>query len=391
MTLNTTMNDREAPRIGAAKLQISVSTDAEAWNAVVQQLGGTIYHSWEWGELRATAGWRPWRIIASDELGACAAIQVFEHRLPLGTARLLYGARGILCRSTDTAALRALAEWLKRFVISRRAAFLRIDPAIEYDDRKGIESLCEVGFSQLPDEWGTWGALPRSTMIVDLRPSIGELLRNMRRKHREHINRAARLGLEFERSSDPIALKKFYPLLLKSSERQSFPVRSEDYFLRIGERLLAGGRGFVFLASRDGIPVAGILCCRFGEVCYYLYGGFDWNARQAHANEPLQWQAMQWAKDTGCTSYDMVGAGTGFPPKEGNPGFGLYNFKKGLGAELHYSAGYFDLVVGRFRYAAFRLAETHLAGTLYQIYRKCFGWLRPRPTAQTESTASVSD
>jgi lipid II:glycine glycyltransferase (peptidoglycan interpeptide bridge formation enzyme) len=121
--------------------------------------------------------------------------------------------------------------------------------------------------------------------------------------------------------------------------------------------LLTEGEGLVFLARYEQRAVAGALCARFGRRCHYLYGGFDWEFRRAEASEALQWSAIQWAKDAGCRWYDTGGAGTSYPPNEGNPGFGVYNYKKGFGAAVCYSAGLFDLVNSRTGYEVFRFFE----------------------------------
>jgi lipid II:glycine glycyltransferase (peptidoglycan interpeptide bridge formation enzyme) len=162
-------------------------------------------------------------------------------------------------------------------------------------------------------------------------------------------------------------MQDFYGLLLKSGQRQGFPVRSLDYFLQIQRTLLAEGNGLVFLAGHEQETIAGALCSRFGTRCHYLYGGFDWDYRRLGANEPLQWRAIQWAKDAGCRWYDTGGLGTSYPPREGNSGYGVYNYKKGFGADICYSAGLFDLVNSRAGYAAFRLFEKRLLPRAYKL------------------------
>jgi len=339
-------------------LNIGLSENKEAWNAAVLGLDGTLYHSWEWGEIRARQGWHPWRVMVQEGGGPCAAAQIFERHFRVAGYSLLYAACGIAGNSSTPEIVSALAVWMRRFAAERNAILLRIETRFDHSDAARKSLLCSAGFRPIEDQWSLWN-LPRATMVIDIRGSEEQLLKKMRKKHREHINRATRNGLKITATNGIDQLRWFYDLLLKSSERQGFAVRDFDYFLQVREQLITASRGSLFMALMNNHPVAGILCARFGSTCHYLYGGFDWQARQAYANEALHWAAIQWSRNLGCVNYDMVGAGTSYPPAEGNAGFGLYNFKKGFGADLFYSAGYFDLVSKPVLYSALRLAERH--------------------------------
>lgn len=321
-------------------------------------LRGTLYQSWEWGDTRAYLGLHPHRVLLQNNGAPCAALQIFEQRVPALRTTLLYAAGGITGNDSDPGVVSAIAAWARTFTAEKSAILLRLETHFANSDETRKNLLASSGFRALPDQWSLWN-LPRANMVVDIRAPEEELLKRMRKKHREHINRAQRSGLEIVASTEAEDLRAFYSLLLKSSDRQGFAVRDFSYFLCLREQLMLGNRGSLFLAYMDGKPVAGILCAHFGSTSHYLYGGFDWSARQAYANEALHWTAIQWAKKLGCIHYDMVGAGTPYPPVEGNQGYGLYNFKKGFGAELVYSAGYFDLVNRPILYRALRFAETH--------------------------------
>ena len=339
-------------------MNIEIIKNREQWNRAVLTLGGTLYHSWEWGEARANQGWQPCRVLVGSDQNPRAAVQMFERKIPLLGASVLYAATGIAGNDTEADAVNPLAAWMHEFCKERNAILLRVESRFNNEDESRKAVLKSAGFRELNDQWSLWN-LPRATMVIDISGKEEDLLRRMRKKHREHINRSQRNGLRIKATTDVQDLRAFYELLLKSSERQGFAVRDFGYFLRLREQLLAEDRGSLFLADMGGRPVAGILCARFGSACHYLYGGFDWTARQAYANEALHWMAIHWARNLGCSFYDMVGAGTSYPPTEGNAGYGLYNFKKGFGAELIYSAGYFDLVSRPAFYWALRFAETH--------------------------------
>ena len=354
-------------------MQIRLIEDSTEWNNALLDLGATLYHSWEWGELRATAGWRAWRVLASDGSTPRAAVQVLERRLPIPGLSILSAPRGIAARREDREPVLLVGKWLKDFVRQRRAILLRMDPFIPDTDEQQRALHRDAGFVDLPDQWSRWN-LPRSNMVVDISGSKEQILANMRRRYREYVSRATRSGLVTRAGLEIEQLREFYDLLLKTSRRQNFALRTFQYYCEVRDKLLRSGRGELLLAYDSGKLVAGILCTYFSKTWYYLYGGFDWDARQAHPNEVLHWHAIQWAKDRGCTEYDLMGSGTRYPPQEGNLGFGIYTFKKGFGAELHYLIGYFDLPGNAMLYKLFRFAESDvLRGPLFNAAVKARG------------------
>jgi peptidoglycan pentaglycine glycine transferase (the first glycine) len=339
-----------------SNMQIRLCGNGETWNRVVLGLGGTLYHSWEWGAMREAEGWIPWRVLVESDGNPRAAVQILEKRLPMRAGCLLCAARGIAGDDDDGRVVKDVVSWMRSFARERKAILLRMDPAFPDTDQARKAILVANGLRSLPDQWSFWN-LQRSNMAVDIQASEGEILRKMRPTNREYIKRSVRDGCLVEDECGIPQLREFYGLLLKSSQRQGFPVRPLDHFLHVREQLIADGRGRLLLARNGGRAVAGLICVRFGNSCYYLYGGLDRDAHQPHASEFLHWKAIQWAKSVGCTRYDLLGSGTSYPPEKGSQGYGLYHFKKGFGAELAYSAGYFDLVCNKSLYRAIRIAE----------------------------------
>jgi peptidoglycan pentaglycine glycine transferase (the first glycine) len=306
--------------------------------------------------MRQAEGWIPWRILAESDGNPCAAVHILEKRLPMRAGSLLYVATGIAGSDNDVRVVKNLVSWIKSFARERDAILLRMDPQFPDTDQSRKSMLIANGLRPLPDQWSFWN-LQRSSMLVDIDQSEEAILRKMRPTHRQYIKRASRDAQLVEDKCEIPQLREFYELLLESSERQGFPVRAFDHFFHVREHLIAEGRGLLLLARKSGRAVAGIVCTHFGKGCYYLYGGLDRDALQARVTEFLHWKAIQWAKSVGCTRYDLMGTGTSYPPKEGNRGYGLYHFKKGFGAEVVYSAGYFDLVCNKLLYQALRFAE----------------------------------
>jgi len=361
---------------------ISVVNDRSEWTNSLLNLPATLYHTWEWGEVRSSEGWKPWRILLKSAGSVRAAVQVLERQLPAPGCRILYAPRGIAFSSGESDKVLELANWLKDFVRQRRAILLRMDPFFLDSDTEKKELHCRAGFRSLPYQWTRWN-LPRPNMVIDISRSKEEILGKMRPRFRSYIRRAEKRNLPVL-SGDAIKLREdFYSLLQKTSERQNFSIRDFQYISQLIETFSKSGNGSLFVAYEGERPAAGIFCARFSGSCYYTHGGFDWERRELHAIEPLHWAAINWAKKFGCTTYDLLGAGTAYPPKESNYGYGLYNFKRGLGADLLYLAGYFDLVGNTFAYRMFRFGEDSAAGSLFGFATRVRNWFRRNNVPQS--------
>jgi lipid II:glycine glycyltransferase (peptidoglycan interpeptide bridge formation enzyme) len=357
-------------------MNICICDDREQWNEAVLSFGGALYQSWEWGELRAPEGWRPWRLLFKDATGSVvAAVNVLERRLPLGLS-LMYGVRGILGCESRGDHLAEVVKSLREFVRAHGAILLRLDPRVPDTDKEYKSLLLRAGLKSRPEQWSLWNR-PRFTMAVDLTVPEPELLARMKKIHRNRVHRVQRSGLAIEIGSSSSHIEEFYKLLQKTSERQQIVIRQLSYFQRVRELLMTQDRGAVFIARQEGKAVAAISCARFGKACHFVHGGFDWEARTANANEYLHYRAMLWGKEHGCVKYTLGGAGTRYPPEQQNSGYSLYHFKQGFGADDVYSVGYFDLIGNPMAALALRAAERH-SGLLLRAKKILFERSRAR-------------
>ena len=133
---------------------------------------------------------------------------------------------------------------------------------------------------------------------------------------------------------------------------------------------MSNNGGIVSLGWHGDKVIAALLCVRFGDRCYALFAGSDDQAVSLRPMEALYWSTMQWAKHQGCVEYDMQWAPIDFPPTRDQPGYGLYHFKEGFGAEFRYYAGAFDLIGDKWLYRACRCMETIAGGVLHRIVNR---------------------
>ena len=129
----------------------------------------------------------------------------------------------------------------------------------------------------------------------------------------------------------------YYGLHVLTRRRQGVPAQPRRYFRLLWQRVIASGGGEVLLADVDGRTVAGAVYLFGGQTATYKYGASDpefWPLRPNHA---VMAQAIAWAQERGCTSFDFGRTETG--------NAGLARFKESWGARprplqyTHFSGG----------------------------------------------------
>lgn len=345
------------PRAGTAgQLVVREVWDREEWNALVLGLPSyDLRQGFEWGEVRASQGWRPRRLAVFQGESCVGAFSLLAKSLPLLGSSVLYVSAGpLLADAGSEPVWEQILEAIRAIGAETRAVFVRFSPKVSDKDAALRETLVAHGFRPLPDDWTTWNS-PRICMAMDLREPEEALSRKLRRRYREYITSAPRRGVTVKTAVSLEEGRQFHAALAAAGRRKGLPVRGRDYFEWLWKQYLRQGQGILLLAEHHGEPVGGLLGVKLGQKAYMLY--VTLRDRSAGQGPLLYWEFIRWAKQGGCTSIDWGGVGTNFPPREDDPGFGLYHFKLGFNSSLEYHTGYYDLVFSPVRYGVFRFLE----------------------------------
>jgi lipid II:glycine glycyltransferase (peptidoglycan interpeptide bridge formation enzyme) len=297
----------------------------------------------EWGELKGGFGWRVRRAAVSD----CGA-QILFRSLPLGFS-VGYIPRGPV--GTPSAAFWAEVDHLAR---KERAVFLKVEP-----DRWGELSADEAaglfpGFIRSPHS-----IQPPRTIVVSLEGGEDAILARMKQKTRYNIHLAERKGVAVQPCSD---LGVFQELMVATGTRDGFGVHSQAYYQRVYDLFHPLGRCELLVASFEDRPLAGLMVFACGSRAWYLYGASNDEERNRMPTYLLQWGAMRWAIEKGCTEYDLWGVPdadvetleTGFETRSDGL-WGVYRFKRGFGGALMRSCSAWDRVYNPLLYRIYRL------------------------------------
>ena len=137
----------------------------------------------------------------------------------------------------------------------------------------------------------------------------------------------------------------------ETGTRDDFGVHSQAYYRAAYEQFVGSNRVCLLLACYKTEPLAGLMTFACGDKAWYFYGASSERHRSLMPNYLLQWEAMRWAREQGCTSYDLWGVPDADETtledqftQRSDGLWGVYRFKRGFGGRLHRSLGAFDHV-----------------------------------------------
>jgi lipid II:glycine glycyltransferase (peptidoglycan interpeptide bridge formation enzyme) len=309
-----------------------ITTDPAAWNAALLAGGGHLLQSWQWGELKSRFGWAPERVAVATDQGSAMAQILFRHRAGVSVG---YIPRGPLLPEHDSGAAIALWKEIDRVARQRRA----LTVIVEHDT-----ALTDDMTRRLRLATGPEAIQPARTVKVRL-GSDETLLGQMHQKTRYNVRLAQRRGVSTRVVPvDDEAIDCFYTLMQDTASRNEFDVHSRDYYAAF-LRLFADCALLLFAEIEDR-PVAAVVATAFGDEAIYMYGASSTRDRAHGAGFLLQYEAMRWARERGCSFYDLWGIQAEDPDStkvedggriagtSGSDWRGLYEFKTRFGGEI---------------------------------------------------------
>lgn len=338
----------------------------EDWNGLISNLPGKhVLQTWEWGVSKRANGWRPIQKLWYGEQGQVIAgalvlirgVSLSWVKLPF---KIMYIPRGpMLADWYDSELRHQVLRDLSALGGEQRVIFIKMDPEIEFgrglptqngSDISQQTSLLVSDLESLGWRYSAEQVQFKNTMAIDLRPSADELLARMKQKTRYNIRLAARRGVTI-RAGTVEDLQLLYRMYAETSLRDGFIIRDENYYLPLWERFMESGMAEPLLAEVEGEVVAGLMIFRFSGRAWYMFGMSREIHREKMPNYLLQWEAMLRAKESGCSEYDLWGAPDEF--SKDDELWGVYRFKRGLGAEIIRYIGAWDLPLNNLMYQSY--------------------------------------
>ncbi|ODS52598.1 MAG: hypothetical protein ABS36_16240 [Acidobacteria bacterium SCN 69-37] len=322
--------------------------DRDRWDAFVEaHPSGHFFQGWTWGEMQRGLGARPRRIaaLAGNDIRGVVQVFIFQG----ATRPFAVVPRGPVADPDDVPIVRALVDAAIAAAREEGAFLLRIEPQWVWHAAH-VEMMQGFGFAAAK-QW----IMPRRTLLVDLRPTTGEIWARFKSNTRNRVRLAEKLGVQV-RVGGEADIAVFEDLFEDMTKRHGLRRAARETF-GLAARAFAGTdtmRLYLARGGDDGPDVSGIIVFVFGRTATYLWGASSDadDARKLNPNQLLHWTAMQWAKSRGCETYDTFGIPdhdvdvleAEYGRQTGGM-WSLYRFKRGFSGTVVRQLGTFDYVM----------------------------------------------
>lgn len=299
----------------------------DEWTTILEKFDDSnIYQTWpygaiKWGEKNLS------HTVLKKNGEVVAVTQCWVKKIPIFNSGIAYIKWGPLWKQNGKGAdfeiflqmIRALREEYAK----KRGLLLRVLPAHIGNDTDTIDhTMLSEGFENKPP------IMPYRTIFADLRPSLEEIRKSLKRSWRINLKKAERKGLEVWFGESNELFEVFLRLYKEMVGRKKFVDFVDVDTLRLIHKDLPVQHKIRLAVCRyKDEPIAVIMVSLLGTTAIYLHGATG-NAGLPHRGSfLLHWRMIEWLKEHSCCWYDL----NGIDP-ENNPGG--YQFKSGLAGKF---------------------------------------------------------
>lgn len=297
--------------------QIS-DNNKDLWNEwVTSHPDAHFYHLWEWGNfLSATYNYQRFYFAVKCKEGIVGVFPLVHIQSRIFESKLVslpfceYG--GPLLTNSLNSSIVDVASKLFLKVVSELTRKLKVD-------------YLEIRQPSLP--FSTFGFFPLErylTFRVNLVQGEAEVWRNMNKKCRNAIRKAAKSGVKII-SIDRVHMKHYYDLYLDTEKRHGSPPHSKALFNNIFDVFKKKGLAQIVLAVYDGKAIGGIIVFCFNDKMYWWNNVTDRKYGSLNPTNFLLWHIIQWGGRNNFKIFDL--GRTRLETK------GIYHFKSYWGGQ----------------------------------------------------------
>jgi len=315
----------------AMHIEVADTVDAAEWDALVNRLGGTVFHSSTWADYvqaqQPNARPRFVHFLSSndDPVGLCLMFAEASRRKVLAplTGKLWTEAAPVVKNGSADAAL-AFAEAIEDYARKQALATITIG---SFGGGSIKTAFSRLGFQQTR----YW------EFVRDLSVSEESLWESMEYKRRKNIRKAERMGVVLEDQNGEAGIADLRRLQGASSER--IVARGGKNISHKGKPnadpvkvLLDSGLGRLVCARVNGQVVSTGLFTLFNGLVYHTLSGHSEAALRSQAPTFLLWETIKRYKAEGALRFNFGGCSAA-ATEEGHPEHGVYVYKQGFGGD----------------------------------------------------------
>ncbi|NOG83489.1 MAG: peptidoglycan bridge formation glycyltransferase FemA/FemB family protein [Planctomycetes bacterium] len=355
---------------------ISPDVNSEDWDKFVSIEGGNHVQSSHWARAKTVQNWKSVTIVLKDTREIIAGAQMLYRSLPIKfTGSTAYIPKGPIFKDFRSEQFILLMQELEKLLKLLRVRHLIVQPPLcqyDYTDKFFGLGFCEsrISFASV------------STVVVDLKLELDEILSRMKQKTRYNLKKAERQGITV-REGNIKDLKTFHRLLLSTAARQNFSTESEEFFLKLWNCFMPTKNIKLFITQYRGVDLSAILLIAFGDTVIYKRGAWFGKMKNLKPNEFIHWTAIKWAKSQGFRYYDFEG----IDPKAANLAMdgkplpesyrsNTHRFKLGFGGDLVWNPKPYEYIPNWSYRVIYQFASLFMHEN--STIKKLLNWMRTR-------------
>lgn len=302
------------------------SSEEQTWNDFVDSTPySTILQFWQWGELKKSEGWAPYRFALVEGQELKIAAQALLKPAPV-LGNYLYVPYGPVFQTASDLEkyLPEFLEGLELLARDNNCFVIEFDPLLgklmeeadkpvpevlsPYLDNTVKETLLKNGFVI-----SRRNMQPRHKLFYDLTKSEDELLMLMKKNTRYNVRLAGKKGVavngfSFSEPQMPEKIDQYYELLLETQERaKGYPIRPKSTFTT----LLSVFKNTDNLKYFEAKFNEDLIAANISQFTAYWSSSFYGASNRLHPDVKapylLRWESVLEAKKRGCKVYDFWG------------------------------------------------------------------------------------
>lgn len=298
------------------------TVDAARWNQRIVSLNGPMQLTTEWAAfVCAKEKLRPLFLESGQGDESIAAIVYLSSSNKWPLSRWPTASSECIPLANDQAG--ALLD-LENVLRARGVSEFQLN-SFAYDGASPIH-LAPLGYAEMV----------RCEFVLSLAQGVDAAWQGARPTLRNDIRRFERSGVVCRVRADREVMAALHGIELETAARhraqgkQGNPMREATYDA-LWNTLVQPGRAHLYLAEKEGVPIASVVVGVCGQNAYYLYGGATPDGLALNAPKGLLWFAIQQEYGAGVREFNLGGMAASAAQPD-SLDHGLYKFKTGFGA-----------------------------------------------------------
>ena len=281
-----------------ARLRVELASDADAnaWNEFVEEHNGSVYHLYEWRRvLEEGCGYKCYYLMAyeSGELRAVFPLATLGRLLVRGLSSLPMSDYGGPILAEPERGAEVLDALLKVAYGLSGGRGLEVRSPRQPQVRRYMKSRASAAFRRYV------------SFLIELAPSFDYMWRDVFNKElRKKIKKAQKHDIEVEVGEFGSLAHPFYRLYLMSMRRLGSPPHAFRFFEEC-RKALGDRRVKIFLARKEGRPIAALFVLLHGLTIYPAYEGSDAAYRDLNPVSLLYSEVIRWGCEHGFRLLDF--------------------------------------------------------------------------------------